>query len=553
MTEMLLLTTAVVIIVMVFPPSAEAFSVFSAGVGCSILRGSKLSTSYTYTSTFAASPLTTIIYPLQQRKSTSSLVTSYGSLRDLLSNNDNNDDDDEAGSNGSINADDREFGLSQRRSSRSRSKFASDTGFRSRSVYGTGSDEEDERGLHADRLSTFSFASNQQRSGSQGSLSDEEITSQGDKEDISVAKGVDVGLVVEEEESIEICKDQRGYDYDNNDMIVDNFMGMASINYSQRKEFPSREKDIVSDEVDERGLHSDRLSTFSFSSNQQPSGLGSNRVKKSAQQIILVEESDDNSSPPAPSFGVDNFHNNINVSMRKDSSPANRDIDPIPDGLDNHFDRLSTYSKGRSDDATPSTEGRVSVGSGGIDPFDKLNHDDRLGTFSFASASSPLPNTPNESIKPPQRKITTIKEEEEVSTTNYSKSGQFDKIDSVYSFGKREKGSLSSLASEVSVKSRSDRIKDIKQATDPRRLHPDGQDIPRLNSKGDVMSFSRSGGRPSIFERIDLVNEEDVEGKDDEGDVDAGKEKDVYSVDDSEYDGGNLILEKESTDDNSGE
>ena len=258
--------------------------------------------------------------------------------------------------------------------------------------------------------------------------------------------------------------------------------------------------------------------------------------------------------PPAPSFGVDNFHNNINVSMRKDSSPANRDVDPIPNGLDNHFDRLLTYSKGRS--------------NGGVDPFDKLNHDDRLGTFSFAStdphsgsttikgtsASSPLPNTPNESIKPPQRKVSTNKEEEQVSTTNYSKSEQFDKIDSVYSFGKREKGSLSSLASSVSVKSRSDRIKDIKFATDPRRLHPDGQDIPRLNSKGDVMSFSRSGGRLSIFERIDLVNEEGEEGKDDEGDVGSGgKEEDVYSVDDRDYDGGKLILEKESTDDNSGE
>ena len=37
------------------------------------------------------------------------------------------------------------------------------------------------------------------------------------------------------------------------------------------------------------------------------------------------------------------------------------------------------------DDTIPSTEGRVSVGSGGVDPFDKLNHDNRLGTFSFAS------------------------------------------------------------------------------------------------------------------------------------------------------------------------
>ena len=564
-TEMLLLTTAVVVIMLVVPPSAEAFSVLSAaGVDCSTIRGSKLRTSYTYTSsTFAASPPVTTPYPLQQRKSTSSLVTSYGSLRDLLSNDDNNDDGDEADSNRSINADDREFGLSQRRrrSSSSRSKFASDTGFRSRSVYGTGSDEEDERGLHADRLSTFSFASNQQRSGSQGSLSDDD----GDLLNEEILSGGPEDFTVEE--SPIPSADKSGFDYDNNDMIVDNFKGMAGINYSKNKVFPSREKDIVSDEVDERGLHSDRLSTFSFSSNQQPSGLGPSRVQKSAQQI-LVEDSDNNSSPPARSFGVDNFHNNINVSMRKDSSPANRDIDPIPDGLDNHFDRLSTYSKGRTDDTIPSTEGRVSVGSGGVDPFDKLNHDDRLGTFSFAStdphsgsttikgtsASSPLPNTPNESIKPPQRKVSTNKEEEQVSTTNYSKSEQFDKIDSVYSFGKREKGSLSSLASSVSVKSRSDRIKDIKFATDPRRLHPDGQDIPRLNSKGDVMSFSRSGGRLSIFERIDLVNEEGEEGKDDEGDVGSGgKEEDVYSVDDSDYDGGKLILEKKSTDDNSGE
>ena len=50
-----------------------------------------------------------------------------------------------------------------------------------------------------------------------------------------------------------------------------------------------------------------------FPSNQQPSSLGPSRAKTSAQQIP-VEESDDNSSPPAPSFGVDIFHNNINAS-----------------------------------------------------------------------------------------------------------------------------------------------------------------------------------------------------------------------------------------------
>ena len=245
--------------------------------------------------------------------------------------------------------------------------------------------------------------------------------------------------------------------------------------------------------------------------------------------------------------------------MRKDTAPANR---PAPaEGLDNHFDRLSTYSKGqRPDGDMPSSDvRRVSVGSGGVNP--SLSND-RLGTFSFGntasnsgstssqgtSASKPLPNTPNESIKPPQYE----KHEEPP-----IKRDKFDKIDQVFSQASSEKGSLSSLASSVSVKTRSERIKDIKKATDPRLLHPDGQDIPRLNSKGDVMSFSRASQRPSIFERIELANEDlEVGDKDEEGDADTDKEKkDVFSVDDSEYDGGNLILDKDDDtddDDNSG-
>jgi len=492
----------------------------------------KLSTSYA--SIFSSSPT------LQYQQPSSTLI-SYGSLRDLVSSSDDDNSRDD-----SVNADDRTFGLSY-------SKY-SDTSFRSRNVFGTGSNDDtydEEAGLNADRLNTFSFASNSQQSGSQGILSGEDDLVE---EDTSKDLDLDVAAIKEELDTEDIKQQPNTR---NPELAADNFMNAVGINYSKRTSFPSREINEVSDEKDEKGLHGDRLSTFSFSASQQPSSLGPRAVNKLQTTQNQVGRNDDGSPSPSNQLGVDNFHGNINLNVRKDTAPANR---PAPaEGLDNHYDRLSTYSKGQrpDGDAQSSEVRRVSVGSGGVNP--SLSND-RLGTFSFGnvapnsgstssqgttSTNNPLPNTPNES-KPPQYG-------KQVEPP--IKSNQFDKIDQVFSQASSEKGSLSSLASSVSVKTRSERIKDIKKATDPRLLHPDGQDVPRLNSKGDVMSFSKVTQRPSIFERIELANE-DFEGDDNEGgDKDTDKEKkDVYSVDDSEYDGGNLILDKDddTKDDDSG-
>jgi hypothetical protein len=70
-----------------------------------------------------------------------------------------------------------------------------------------------------------------------------------------------------------------------------------------------------------------------------------------------------------------------------------------------------------------------------------------------------------------------------------------------------QKGSLSSLASSLKTKSRVDRIQEIKILTDPKLLHPDGMNVPRLNAKGDVMSMSSTTGRKNIFQRIDLAKQ----------------------------------------------
>ena len=524
----LLLTYIIVLL-----PTAEAFSI--------AISAKKLSTSYA--SIFSS-------HNTLQYQQPSSTLISYGSLRDLVSSS---DDDDTNSRDDSVNADDRTFGLSY-------SKY-SDTSFRSRNVFGTGSNDDvfdEEAGLNADRLNTFSFASNSQQSGSQGVLSGEDDLIDGD-----TIKNLDL---VADKDELDTEDNKQQPNTRNPELAADNFMNAVGINYSKKTSFPSREINEVSDEKDEEGLHRDRLSTFSFSTSQQPSSLGPRAVNKIqiTQQQVGRSDDVDGQSPPTPSdqLGVDNFHGNINLNVRKDTAPANR---PAPaEGLDNHYDRLSTYSKGqRPDGDIPSSEVRkVSKGSGGVNP--SLSND-RLGTFSFGnvapnsgstssqgtSASVPPPSTPNESIKPPQY------EKQEEPPINYSKSNQFDKIDQVFSQASSEKGSLSSLASSVSVKTRSERIKDIKKATDPRLLHPDGQDVPRLNSKGDVMSFSKVTQRPSIFERIELANE-DLEGSDneEEGDADTDEEKkDVYSVDDSEYDGGNLILDKDddtNEDDDSG-
>lgn len=510
------------------------------------------------------------------------------------------------------------------------SKYAANTNFRSRNIYGTGSNDmdgqyttnvdtaEEERGLlNADnRISTFSFASNVQSSGSQGILSgiDEEENEEEEEEDrfeevMSAALSDDISTNEEEEEKEESTvssKQQQEtvsktkFDY-NKEMIADNHVGMVGINYSKRKSpFPTRKRFVISDEKDERfGLHSDRLGTFSFSSSSttKSSAAASRSSPSASAQSMKVtagnifSDEDDNNNFNDDELGVDNFHNNINVNKRDISDEASTNRRPevanslfdirgqdsiSSNGLDNHFDRLETFSKGQQqlvgDSIGRSTSfgrrrvpqsatggGRSSssssdasrTSSSSLD--DRDNHNDRLEAFSFgaakpsSSSSSSGSTTETNNIKSTTeyKQSTTSKQDEEYSTK------MIDKYAQVYSFGitnNNKKGSLSSIASSVSIKTRNDRINEVKERTDPKRLHPDGMNVPRMNKKGDVMSFSNTGGKPNIFERIDLAKEE---GGADEGggNVDGGgasvEDKNVLSVDDEGYKGGNLILEKD--------
>jgi len=360
---------------------------------------------------------------------------------------------------------------------------------------------------------------------------------------------------------------------------------MVGVNYSRRKQFPNRTQGRTSDEEDQLGLHKDRLSTFSFSDNQP-------MLKKLSQQQSQVEvveeeevmdddddeEEDVNSFPPiarsdindvdnGPSFGVDNFHNNINIDMSRMSRLAGLANRPnpnaiLPEGQTNHMDRLSTFSLSDMDekDSKPPLPDMYVGGTGdqgrGL-PQEVSNHDDRLGTFSFGAdtaksntsnnnannnASGNAPNyAQQQQQQPPPKSTTTVQtnrqnKNKETPKQKYSPSNEPHPTDPnrVYTFP-QAKGSLASIASSVSVKSRNDRIEEVKTRTDPRLLHPDGMNTPRLNSKGDVMSASNFGGRPTIFQRIEQANTAGEGIGDGVGDDEGSR---------------NNIAEKESTHDN---
>ncbi len=293
----------------------------------------------------------------------------------------------------------------------------------------------------------------------------------------------------------------RGGYYDN--MVADNFNNIVGTIYSKQK-FPSREKDRISDAKDERGLHSDRLLTFSFSSSQPMPKKNTLVPNKYAAESL--GEAPSNVRNFNQSFVIDNFHNLVDVSMSKPSQANRPNPSSTPNGLDNHADRLLTFLLSAKEDA-PS----VKSVSGSSSSFKAVNHNNRLGTFSFASmdpqsgstssrstsASSPLPRIGKSNLSPPQTKAE--------GSPPPTKGSNESKI-KVYT--SPQKGSLSLIASLISIKSRNDCIKDIKEATDPGLLHPNGMNVLRLNSKEDVMTLSSTGGRLNIFQRINKVKQE---------------------------------------------
>jgi hypothetical protein len=465
-------------------------------------------------------------------------VATFGSLRDILESPGGVDGDGKSDGGGGVDPRAGGFG---NLINFSRSKF-SDTKFRSRGSV-TGSSRGDERGgLHVDRLSAFSFATASQKSQSEGSPSS---SSGGGIDAIDDVDGDDApdGGDAADDDARGAAAGRRGKRYD--DVAADNFNNMVGTFYSKRK-FPSRERGRISDARDERGLHGDRLSTFSFSSSQP---VPKKNTVVPEEEYFAGESSDDIPSDVGgadPSFGVDNFHNQIEISMRKPSQASRPDPSFNPDGLDNHADRLSTFSLSTTREDAPGSSGAKSVSSGGGAPLRAVNHDDRLGTFSFAStdpqsgstsvggtsASSPLPDAGESNIRPPGTKAA------EGAGPSGGSNGYIitgvglasSSPDRARAPPARRGGSLSSIASSVSIKSRNDRIRDIKEATDPKLLHPDGMNVSRLNSKGNVMTLSGTGGRMNIFQRIDKAEREigidDGDGASDEDprDVDDGSE-----------------------------
>lgn len=433
----------------------------------------------------------------------------------------------------------------------SRSKFA-ETKFRARNVYGTGyeSDEVDSRGLHADRLQTFSFSSNRRQSGSEGGSPEEK------EEEDGYLLPVE-NEYSDEEGGVEDSSAESAPDYSK----VDNFMAndplnnnMVGINYSKRASFPSRSKEIISDEDDQLGLHKDRLSTFSFSNAKE----GPSIIVKKLQELSSPEKEEgddkvitDNLSGDTTdagrdnsSLGVDDFHDNVNIDRTirsggaRTTSPLLSNAGPDPsdpgngkdtnaEGQANHADRFSTFSLSDVNKQPTTLEDRASPirssvstgsnGGGSLPPREKSNHDSRLGTFSFGGQprAGPAPLPPLDAVDVPPSRITAATGGSDYSGNSGStylpntardasrRVADHDDRLGTYSLPQSSTGSsLSSIASGVSVKSRNDRIEEMKTRHDPRRLHPDGMNTPRLNSKGDVMSLG-SGGKPTIFQRIE--------------------------------------------------
>lgn len=225
---------------------------------------------------------------------------------------------------------------------------------------------------------------------------------------------------------------------------------------------------------------------------------------------VTEESNDDNDNIKAEDdtvdipMKVDNFHNMVNVDMSKNTGLKRLLSSSTPDGEVNHADRMATFSllsteKDDDDDV-------------GAPPPDMLsdNHGDRLGTFSFASGGGGGSQS-KKNTKKTVKSAPIVKDESEESkaatiTANADNDGIVTNESYSQVYTPPQKGSLSSLASSLATKTRVDRIQEIKTLTDPKLLHPDGMNVPRLNAKGDVMSMSSTTGRKNIFERIDLAN-----------------------------------------------
>eukprot|EP00970_Alexandrium_tamarense_P011750 scaffold2569_cov197-Alexandrium_tamarense.AAC.11 len=384
-------------------------------------------------------------------------IASYASLRDLLNSSDNNNDKEKDPKNDDVSSG--KFNFLNSGSEYSKKKFRDIDA--PKKIPPT--DEEDELGLHMDRLSTFSFASR----GKQSKMSSPEAV-------VSSPPVVEGGTV---EEVGTIAESEGGTGtpavnksiYD--ETLPDNYNNRGI--FIHKTKYPSRSP-RKADTVD----HIEQLRTFSFGSKSAGASEG---------------VTDTTPSPPS--------------SKNRSSESSFKESD--------HADRLKTFSLSSQSDNIPPASAAASSAGASARPYD--DHGDRLTTFSFASTAPKSGSTSfkaesaSASAAAPRRSSAP---DATTSTEGETKASDSDIPPNPTSPSAQHPArfSLSSLASSLYTQTRNDRIQEIKNKNDPRLLHPDGMNVPRLNSKGSIMSMSSAAGRPNIFQRIGVANERNGDG-----------------------------------------
>ncbi|KAL3796025.1 hypothetical protein HJC23_013082 [Cyclotella cryptica] len=340
---------------------------------------------------------------------------------------------------------------------------------------------------------------------------------------------------------------------------ADNFFSKINNAYTPNRGFPVRKLAAPADVDDERGQHVDRLGTWSFAASAGTQKKLADRIPQrkrteagDADNAQIDEAMQADGGSPAGSDKVnaadvldelapDNFNNrDIHISKHKfpnrDSSAtssqamnddhaqalktfsfASQQSKKEPNAaastadsgssraysksMADRMDRLTTYSlsRSKSEYGIPPT----AITTTDVFPSDKVNHIDRLSTFSFASTAPRSGSTTVRSDTTFSSSSDTEKTTDDTSISTEGSNAPSIDLSSPKTKLSQQPTSLSSLALSLSTTTRNDRIKEVKSKNDPRIIHPDGMNIPRLNSGGSVMSMSRREGKKNIFQRIE--------------------------------------------------
>lgn len=348
-------------------------------------------------------------------------------------------------------------------------------------------EEEEEQGQHVDRLGTFSFSSGSggKRLADMASVEGSSSSSGGDESSASK----------EEDDSAEKTTIARASSTsDNNASSKLDDIELQPDNYNNRGVFISKNK--YPKEAQTRSVaggvgglgnspkddHAGALKTFSFASSEKSTDASSDGSPKSAATTSYSEGV--SSKTVFPDEKMDRLGT---FSLARNKTPEY--IGPSqPNKSDKSSDgdiRLGTFSLAKSKQPEYIGPSQPNKSDGERDISGGDNHGDRMSTFSFAS-------TPQSSGSqdPSRADVTPISSLDSTPSIDLSPTI-------------KQPTSLSSLASSLSTTTRNDRISRIKAQNDPRTLHPDGMNIPRLNKGGFVMSMSGREGKRNIFQRID--------------------------------------------------